>query len=194
MHGVLERRAEVDVARSRFPFAIVWTPIPCLTWMLPFVGHMGIADSQGVIYDFSGPYTIGVDDMAFGKPTRYLELDPDKVHSVEFGDGPEGWDRCVAQGSQDYSKRMHNLWCVRHAPGGGPRPPHSRATPSCDNCHSHVARCLTYMSYGNSRHWNMLRLGAWVFFCGKFVSPGRTLQTFLPFLVLLTIVVLLSLV
>jgi hypothetical protein len=62
------------VARSRFPCSIVWTPIPLITWILPFVGHMGICDSRGVIHDFAGPYFIGVDDMAFGEPTRYLPL------------------------------------------------------------------------------------------------------------------------
>jgi hypothetical protein len=56
----------IDVAHSRFPFAIVWTPIPCLTWLFPFIGHMGICDSRGVAYDFAGPYTIGVDELAFG--------------------------------------------------------------------------------------------------------------------------------
>jgi hypothetical protein len=64
----------VDVARSRFPYAIVWTPLPLITWFLPFIGHMGICDSRGVIYDFAGPYTIGIDQMAFAKPTRCVHL------------------------------------------------------------------------------------------------------------------------
>ena len=33
--------------------------------------HSGIADSEGVIYDFAGPYHIGKGNMAFGNPTRY---------------------------------------------------------------------------------------------------------------------------
>ena len=32
--------------------------------------------SSGVIYDFAGPYTIGKQHMAFGPPTRYIQLDP----------------------------------------------------------------------------------------------------------------------
>lgn len=32
----------------RYPYCIVWTAIPPITWFLPFVGHMGIADSNGV--------------------------------------------------------------------------------------------------------------------------------------------------
>ncbi len=23
------------------PFAIVWSPIPLITWLMPFIGHMG---------------------------------------------------------------------------------------------------------------------------------------------------------
>jgi hypothetical protein len=43
--------APASVERSRFPFSIVWSPLPGITWFLPFVGHMGITDSRGVIYD-----------------------------------------------------------------------------------------------------------------------------------------------
>lgn len=39
----------VDAARNRFPFCIVWSPIPVLTWLLPFVGHLGIATSDGCV-------------------------------------------------------------------------------------------------------------------------------------------------
>ena len=56
---------------------------------------MGIADSRGVIYDFAGPYTIGVDDMAFGSPTRYLQLDPGHCSD-------EHWDEAVARASEIY--------------------------------------------------------------------------------------------
>ncbi|KDO17647.1 hypothetical protein SPRG_16958, partial [Saprolegnia parasitica CBS 223.65] len=37
----------IDVARDRFPFCIVWSPLPVITWFLPFIGHMGIGDSHG---------------------------------------------------------------------------------------------------------------------------------------------------
>lgn len=50
----------VDVQNVRYPFCIVWTPIPLLTWLFPFIGHMGIAYSNGVIRDFAGPYHVSV--------------------------------------------------------------------------------------------------------------------------------------
>jgi len=60
----------VDPARNRYPYCIVWSPLPPITWLLPFIGHTGICDSEGVIWDFAGPYTIGREKMAFGSPTR----------------------------------------------------------------------------------------------------------------------------
>lgn len=50
--------AAFDYDANRFPYSIVWQPFPVLGWILPCIGHMGIADSRGVIYDFQGPYTI----------------------------------------------------------------------------------------------------------------------------------------
>ena len=47
-----------DYDANRFPYSIVWQPFPVLGWILPCIGHMGIADSSGVIYDFQGPHTI----------------------------------------------------------------------------------------------------------------------------------------
>lgn len=29
---------KIDQERDRFPYCIVWTPIPLLTWLLPFIG------------------------------------------------------------------------------------------------------------------------------------------------------------
>ena len=50
-----------------------------LRWLFPFIGHTGIGTSSGVIRDFAGPYFVSEDDMAFGWPTRYLVLDPQKA-------------------------------------------------------------------------------------------------------------------
>lgn len=66
-----------------------------LDGMPPHPGHMGIADSRGVIYDFAGPYTIGEDHMAFGRPTRYLPLDPGRCKG-------EQWDESVAHSCETY--------------------------------------------------------------------------------------------
>eukprot|EP00752_Nemacystus_decipiens_P011531 g10239.t1 len=150
----------IDKARSRYPYCIVWTPLPLITWFLPLIGHMGIADSRGVIYDFAGPYTIGEDSMAFGRPTRYLQLDPARCKA-------EHWDEAVARASETYSKRMHNL--------------------CCDNCHSHVALALRRMRYAGAESWNMVSLCFWLLFAGRYVSVSGFLSQWLPFALALTV-------
>lgn len=112
---------KMDHSRQRYPYCIVWSPLPLITWFLPFIGHTGIADSSGIIYDFAGPYTIGRGNFAFGAPTRYLVLDPDECRDKE-------WNSAIEDGCDVYSRRMHNIFC--------------------DNCHSHVAKCLNVMGYG----------------------------------------------
>ncbi|XP_033342693.1 transmembrane protein 222 [Megalopta genalis] len=146
----------INPSRQRFPFCIVWTPLPILTYFLPFIGHMGIATSTGVIRDFAGPYHVSEDNMAFGKPTKYWQLNYGKAKG-----GVAGWDSAVAEASEIYKKRMHNL--------------------CCDNCHSHVATALNLMSYDNVNDWNMVRLAFLMLLHGKYASFPAFLRTWMPF-------------
>ena len=66
---------EIRPQDKRFPLSIVWTPLPLITWMIPCIGHTGIGDSKGVVYDFAGPYFISKDDLAFGETHKYVVLD-----------------------------------------------------------------------------------------------------------------------
>jgi len=99
----------LDLARSRLPYAVAWCPLPGITSFLPVVGHMGIADSRGVIMDFAGPYCIGVDQMSFSKPYLYYQLDPALVRKRAPGQSlAAAWDAGVDSGSTEYLSRMHN--------------------------------------------------------------------------------------
>lgn len=172
-----EMTTGIEYDLHRYPFCLVWTPIPLITWLLPFVGHMGIATSQGIIRDFagkfvaleleittkifcfSGPYFVSNDDMGFGWPTRYLVLDENKVEG-----GRDAWDDSVAKASVEYGKRMHNLFW--------------------DNCHSHCGMALKLMRYDGSTSWNMVRMAAWMFFFGKYVGFWGFVKTWLPFAII----------
>jgi len=35
-------KQKIDVEKQRYPYCIVWTPLPCISWFLPFIGHTGI--------------------------------------------------------------------------------------------------------------------------------------------------------
>ncbi|CAG9836754.1 unnamed protein product [Diabrotica balteata] len=154
---------EIDYSRDRFPFCIVWTPIPLLTWLCPMIGHMGIALSSGVIRDFAGPYYVSEDNMAFGRPTKFWQLKPTLVKG-----GVSSWDAAVTEASDIYKGRMHNL--------------------CCDNCHSHVATALNLMQYDNSSSWNMVKLAFLMLIHGKYVSVAGFLKTWVPFLLIVTII------
>lgn len=43
---------------ERAPMSIVWTTLPGISFLFPVIGHVGIGDSSGVTYDFSGPYQV----------------------------------------------------------------------------------------------------------------------------------------
>ena len=56
----------VDNTKNRYPYCIVWTPLPLISYVLPFIGHVGICTSDGTIHDFGGSGYIAVDNMTFG--------------------------------------------------------------------------------------------------------------------------------
>jgi hypothetical protein len=35
-------RRTIDIEKNRYPFCLVWTPLPIISWILPFIGHTGI--------------------------------------------------------------------------------------------------------------------------------------------------------
>ncbi|NWR79503.1 TM222 protein, partial [Centropus bengalensis] len=157
--------AGLDAERGRFPYCVVWTPIPVLTWLFPIIGHMGICTSTGVIRDFAGPYFVSPSCEGISSPSRYWKLDPNKVYSS----GPNAWDTAVHDASEEYKHRMHNL--------------------CCDNCHSHVALALNLMRYDNSTSWNMVKLCFFSLLYGKYVSIGGFVKTWLPFVLFLGVIV-----
>jgi hypothetical protein len=86
--------------------------------------------------------------------------------------GAEQWDKAIAEANSEYRTRMHNI--------------------CCDNCHSHVAYALNSMelrAYG-IRNWDMVKLCFLVFFKGRFLGLEGFVKQFLPFGVMVLIVVL----
>lgn len=64
----------INPVQGVYPFCVVWTPIPFLSWMIPIIGHIGICDSQGRVYDFQGDFSIGSGHMLFGSPVKYWDV------------------------------------------------------------------------------------------------------------------------
>lgn len=157
-----EHAAELDTPamdhrESRYPYCVVWTPIPIWSWICPIVGHIGIATSSGVIRDFARPYFGSEDYMAFGKPTKYWKLNPEMVKG-----GGAAWDSAVTEASEMFKGRRLNL--------------------CSDNCHSFVAASLNLMKHNDSNSWGMIMLCFGMLLYGKCVSLVAFQKTWLPFL------------
>lgn len=80
IEGSTSPNLEIDPKRARFPCCIVWTPLPFISWLIPFVGHIGICREDGVILDFAGPNFVSVDNFAFGAVARYIQISKEKVY------------------------------------------------------------------------------------------------------------------
>jgi len=163
---------EVKPARDHFPLSIVWCPIPGLTWLLPFIGHLGVVTSDGTIHDFAGPYYVNrhPHKMGFGSVTRYYPVKSKDIKSKSSSaeETYKQWDAAVEDSSDNYDKMMHDLFC--------------------NNCHSHVAQALNDVEFQGFKHWNTFFLIFFMLFQGRYVSFARFLQTYAGSLVLLTII------
>ena len=55
------KRFKIKPDDNIFPFCIVWTPMPIISWFLPMIGHVGICTSEGIIHDYAGDKSISID-------------------------------------------------------------------------------------------------------------------------------------
>ncbi|KAL0447400.1 UNVERIFIED_CONTAM: protein REVERSION-TO-ETHYLENE SENSITIVITY1 [Sesamum latifolium] len=170
---------EVDPKKATFPCCLVWTPLPVVSWLAPFIGHVGICKEDGTILDFSGSNLVNVDNFAFGPVARYLQLEREQccfppnlvghtcknryVHA-EYGTAIT-WDDAVQSSARHFESKTYNLF-------------------TC-NCHSFVANCLNRLCYEGSMSWNMFNVAALILFKGKWVGGLDVVRSFLPFIVVL---------
>lgn len=38
----LAKSKKIEKDKNRYPFCIVWTPLPLISWFIPIIGHTGI--------------------------------------------------------------------------------------------------------------------------------------------------------
>ncbi|CAE7390513.1 Tmem222, partial [Symbiodinium microadriaticum] len=154
MDTTCERSADAvkfDSSRGIYPESIVWTWLPgCTQCTAGLVGHMGITNSHGEVFEFVGT---GADknhpgQLAFGPIIRYVPL-PSKL--VRRGTCDEGIARAI--------EKYQNLSCHPF-----------------NNCHCFVAACLDEMRFLGFPCWGcfwwVLALMVWV--CGLFPARWST--------------------
>ncbi|KAG6494726.1 protein RTE1-HOMOLOG-like [Zingiber officinale] len=153
---------EIDPKRARFPCCIVWTPLPLISWLIPFIGHIGICREDGVILDFAGPNFVSVDNFAFGAVARYVPVHRDECKKLTEPGGGMTWDDALRKSTQEFQHRSYSLF-------------------TC-NCHSFVANNLNRLMYRGHEGWNVVNIAAFIFLKGTWVRRASLLQTYIPFL------------
>jgi len=158
----------IKANKDHFPVSIVWCPLPLLTWLFPFIGHLGVCTSDGVIHDFAASEYINRhrQKMGFGSVTKYAPID--LHHTKNFSDmntAVRDWDEAVNGASRQYEHMSHNL--------------------ILNNCHAHVATVLNNLEYRGITYWNTVLLILYMVWKGKFVSSSRFFVTYAGFFVIL---------
>lgn len=165
---------EVDPKRARFPCCIVWTPLPVVSWLAPYIGHVGIAREDGTVLDFPGSNFVSVDEVAYGAVARCLQLDRKKccfpvnlaahVCARSYKHSETGtaisWDDALQSGTRQFQHKYYNLF-------------------TC-NSHSFVASCLNRLAYDGSVEWNVLNLAALVWLHGRWLDKMSVVRSFFP--------------
>ncbi|PHT97874.1 Protein REVERSION-TO-ETHYLENE SENSITIVITY1 [Capsicum chinense] len=169
--------AKIDPTKQKFPCCLVWTPLPVVSWLAPFVGHVAICREDGAIVDFSGDSMIRVGHLLYGDVARYYQMDRQQCcfggyfgghtckqsyQHAQFGRAIS-WDDAVQLSARNFVHRTFNIF-------------------SC-NGHSFAANCLNRLSYGGSMHWNMINVGALIMFKGQWVDGWSILRSFVPLIV-----------
>ena len=152
---------KISPQNNRYPYCIVWTPIPFLTYLIPSIGHVGIADSEGIIHDFASTFYVNIDDFSFGKPTKYFQLELNDKEQYEY-------DKAIQKGDLKYNREIHNLFW--------------------NNCHSHVAYVLNQVKYKGKNNYNMVDIWWILIWKGKYISFLAFIKTYLGFFIFILII------
>lgn len=81
---------------------MIWSPLAPVTYFVPCIGHIAIADSQGNAYDFQGTHVIGKNNLLFGYPTKIIQM-------ADPGIDDEVWDNTLKQSILRYQGETYNF-------------------------------------------------------------------------------------
>ena len=148
-------------SKNRYPYCIVWTPIPFLTYIIPFIGQTGIANSKGIIHDYSASFFVNIDDFSFGKPTKYLKLDLNEKEKLDY-------DKAIEKGDLKFRTLIYNFFR--------------------NNSHMYVAYILNQIKYKGKSDFNMIYIWWILIWRGKYISFLSFIKTYIGFFIFLLII------
>lgn len=145
------------VETDRWPFSMVWTPLPVITWFIPIIGHTGMADSKGMIHDFSDVAGVSVDNFSYGYPTKYYKFQSRYIG----GNGAGSWDHAIHDASDEYQRTRYKIL--------------SR------NCHQYIACVLNKVNYANRSDWSQWEVWWMITYESEYVDSRSFLRQWIPF-------------
>lgn len=155
-----EDNISISVKDVRYPYCIVWTQIPMLSYIMPCIGHTGIGNTNGIIYDFAGSFTVSVNDMAFGNPLKYVKLNLNEEEKRLF-------DSSILDITEQYKKKEHQ-YCG-------------------DNCHTFVAEILNKINYKGKNDYTKESVFNLVNCHSEYISCTACIKNYFGFFIFLLI-------
>ena len=134
-----------------FPYCIVWTQLPCLSYFCPFVGHTGIATSEGIIHEFSGDYAVKQNCLSFGEPLKYYQL---KLNEKQR----QMWDKTIEESDNKFGSSKYKLFM--------------------NNCHHHCGYVLNKIKYKNKDNYGTCKIICLLCCNSKFISCKAWFKTY----------------
>lgn len=146
---------------------VVWTTIPFLSWICPALGHVGICDSDGYVYDFQGECTVGKGQMLFADPKQKFKLSID----------PQILDEAIQEVKEEFGHMHYSILC--------------------SNCHFFVCTVLDRVDLKRSCCWKNWTTGATAKLIWELIVKGRSISAkdffsiWIPFFIFYGIIILL---
>ena len=147
----------IDKKNDRYPYSLVWTSIPCITHIIPWIGHLGICKSNGIIYDFAGHCLVNENNFFFGKPYEYAFLEPKENERIK-------WDQSIDKVVNKFKRMNYNFFC--------------------NNCHSFCCEVLNEIKYNGKNNYGMISVWWSVVTKGKYLSCYNVFKTYVVFTVI----------
>ncbi len=147
---------------TSYKCCILWTPLRPTSWFFPFIGHIGISNSKGVVFDFIDSNIVGINNL--NKPTRFIQLDLKKIENFEAK-----LDNAIENNRVKFGAKKFNIFW--------------------ENCLTFVGCCLNELNYFEIT-LNMFSVLIWINLYGKYSSYMAIFETIVPFTIFLLAIVL----
>lgn len=143
--------------------SLVWTSIPVLSYIFPFIGHVGITDSTGRIHDFGSSHYISIDQMTYGNPDKIIHFE---ITNDEF----TRWDKCIHSVSKKFTHKTYSLCGV--------------------NGYSFCASVLNKINYNDRNDYTACEVMKMTIGCKYYVGTASMCKSYIGLIIIIVLIIL----